>query len=221
MASRLVFVALGDSLTVGYHPPALEGDSPRATPYTRYLAEKAETFLSQEGVNGLQVVFMNRGITGELTADMLGRFQADVVSQNPDVVVVLGGSNDLGWGYEPSMVAENLSEMYGEALANGIEPVSCTVPSVLGFDEGIPPRLELNQLIKNFAIERGIPCVDLFSATCEPLTSRLKQAYSDDGLHLTAEGYRALGETIFSGAVQEIIVRHLGQNAARRTEDSQ
>ena len=213
VAGKLVFIAFGDSLTVGYHPPALSGESPRTTPYTRFLAEKAEGFLNQEGASALHAVFTNKGITGELTSEMLGRFDTDVVSQNPDAVIVLGGSNDLGWGYEPSTVAENLQEMYGNALANDIEPVSCTVPSVRGFDEGIEPRLELNRLIKSCAAEMEIACADLFSATCDQPTNRLKQEYSEDGLHMTSEGYRALGDTIFSEAVRGIILRRLRNNA--------
>jgi lysophospholipase L1-like esterase len=213
VASRLVFVALGDSLTVGYHPPPLNGESPRATPYTRFLAEEVEGFLSREGASGLQVGFMNRGVTGELTSDMLGRFETDVVSQRPDAVIVLGGSNDLGWGYEPSTVAENLQEIYEKARAKGMEPISCTVPSVFGFDEGIEPRLELNRLIKGCSAERGMACVDLFRATCDPPTNRLKQEYSDDGLHMTSAGYRTLGETIFLEAVRGIILRRLGGSA--------
>jgi hypothetical protein len=108
-------------------------------------------------------------------------------------------------------VARNLESMYSEALQHGIQPISCTVPSVLGFDEGIHPRLRLNQLIKNISAALGIACVDLFSATGDS-AGRLRIEYSNDGLHLSPRGYEAMAEAIFSEAVMGIISRRLGDS---------
>ncbi len=207
---KLVLVAFGDSLTVGYHSPTREDEWPQPTPYTRFLKEKTEKMLDHRGALGLRVEFLNRGIVGELTEDMINRFDRDVVGSQPNVVIILGGSNDLGWGFEPPSVARNLAKMYDEALIHGIQPVACTVPSVLGYDEGIQPRLQLNQLIKKYSAERSIICVDLFSATGDSLTGRLKEEYSNDGLHLNPLGYEAMAESIFSGAVSAIVSKRLG-----------
>lgn len=209
-AKTFVFMAFGDSLTVGYQSPTEEDKLPESTPYTGFLKEKTEKLLGQRGAVGPRVEFLNRGIVGELTDDMVDRFDRDVMESQPDSVIILGGSNDLGWGIEPQYVADNLARMYGEALTHGIQPVTCTVPSVLGFDEGIQPRLQLNQLIKGYSAERSIVCVDLFSATADSLTGRLKEDYSNDGLHLSALGYETVAETIFSGAVKGIVSKRLG-----------
>jgi lysophospholipase L1-like esterase len=209
VTERLVFVAFGDSLTVGYQSPTPEDEWPRSTPYTRFLKDKTEKMLAHRAAVSLRVEFVNRGIVGELTEDMVNRFGRDVIEPRPDVVIILGGSNDLGWGLEPQSVASNLIEMYGESLSHGIEPVTCTVPSVLGFDEGIPPRLQLNGLIKKHSAELGIVCVDLFSATCDS-TGRLRKEYSNDGLHLSPLGYEAMAEAMFSEAVSGVVSRHLG-----------
>jgi acyl-CoA thioesterase-1 len=202
-------VAFGDSLTFGYRSPTWEDENPLPTPYTAFLEARAERMLKQIGTSGLVVEFVNRGVVGELTEDMLKRFDRDVVRLRPDVVIVLGGSNDLGWGLDPHIVAKNLVQMVDGALAHGIQPVACTVPSVLGFDEGIHPRLQLNGLIKEYSAERRVVCVDLFSATSDS-AGRLKTDYSNDGLHLSAAGYEAMGEAIFSGAVSGTIRAWLG-----------
>ncbi len=87
--------------------------------------------------------------------------------------------------------------MYEDALSAGIRPVAVTIPSIRGFDEAVPPRLELNKLIENAAAEKKFPCVDLFSPTAEEGVQRLAEAYSNDGLHLTTLGYKKLAELLF------------------------
>lgn len=210
---KLIFVAFGDSLTVGYHSPTREDEWPQPTPYTRFLKEWTERMLKQKAA-ALRVEFLNRGISGELTSDLVGRFDSDVVRIQPAVVIILGGSNDLGWGADPLSVAANLEWMYDEALANGIRPVACMIPSVLGFDEGIAPRLELNRLIGKCAEERKIICIDLFSATGDS-KGRLKEEYSNDGLHLSPSGYEAMAEALFSGAVSRIVAERLTETKSQ------
>jgi len=201
---RLTIVAFGDSLTVGYLSPTGEEEWPQPIPYTRFLRRKTENFLRNSGRSDLEVEFLNRGIVGELTADMVDRFGRDVIEIQPGAVIILGGSNDLGWGMEPLSVVTNLKTMYDEALRNGIRPVSCTVPSVRGFDDGIRPRLQLNDLIKKCSGDRGIVCVDVFAATGDP-AGRLKAEYSNDGLHLNAAGYEVMADAMFSDAVGTMI----------------
>jgi len=203
MKSEVVIVAFGDSLTVGYQSPTLGEEFPRPAPYTEFLDAMTIRF-KQESAIVTRVEFLNRGIVGELTDDMLDRFESDVVRLGPDFVIVLGGSNDLGWGVEPERVAGNLKEMYSGALSHSITPIACTVPSVLGYDEGIPPRIVLNGLIRKYSTDLDFTCVDLFEATSDP-AGRLRKEYSNDGLHMTAEGYERMAEVIFSEAVRSIV----------------
>jgi lysophospholipase L1-like esterase len=212
-----VFVAFGDSLTVGYQSQIRGDEWPQSTPSTEFLKEKTEKMLDQRGAVGLRVEFLNRGVVGELTEDMVKRFDRDVLRSESDAVIILGGSNDLGWEREPQSVARNLTKKYDEAVLHRIQPVSCTVPSVLGFDHGIQPRLQLNQLIKRYSVERSIVCVDLFSATGDSSTGRLKGEYSDDGLHLNPLGYETMAEAIFSGAVSRMVSKRLGEMSDHKT----
>jgi len=173
-----------------------------------------ERLLQDRGKTDFRVEFHNRGVVGELTSDMLNRFQKDVVDLHPDYAIILGGSNDLGWDISPQSILKNLVEMYEEAVKHKIEPIACTVPSILGFDAGMPLRIELNGLIEGYCLMHGLICVDLFTATCDPRTKRLKEEFSNDGLHLNRRGYEAVAEVIFASAVRRIVLTRLGADMA-------
>jgi acyl-CoA thioesterase I len=205
--TKKLIIAFGDSLTVGYQSPTEDEEPPQPVPYTAFLSKKVEALLRKRAA-GFRVELLNQGIVGELTDDMKDRFGQDVLGPRPDAVIILGGSNDLGWGMEPPSVAENLAGMHDEALKNGICPVACTVPSVRGYDEGIQPRLQLNELIKRYSGALGVACVDLFTATADS-AGRLREEYSNDGLHLSPLGYEAMAEAIFSEAVRGMIEGYL------------
>jgi len=188
-------IALGDSLTVGETEFELS-DSDEFASYPKYL----ET-LTEEHLRSLQsdvkVSVLNRGINGDLTSGMLERFSRDVVEEKADYVIILGGANDVGWGFDTAMIAHNLTTMYDAARNKGIGAVACSVPSILGFDELIPPRLHLNRIIRTEAEKRSIAFVDLFTATADPRTNRLSEDYSADGLHLNIKGYQQMGRYMF------------------------
>ncbi|TLY22944.1 MAG: hypothetical protein E6K68_01725, partial [Nitrospirae bacterium] len=82
-----LIVCFGDSLTAGFQSPTAECPDCQETPYGRFLAER----LGDRG----QVQIS--GVCGELTAEMVERFERDVVRHRPAWVVILGGTNDLGW----------------------------------------------------------------------------------------------------------------------------
>ena len=187
MTRPLRIITFGDSLTVGYQSPTAESPKGAATPYGRFL---------QERLGGSAEVLV-RGVNGELTGEMAMRLGTDVLPLRPDYVVILGGTNDLGWGGQPRNVMRNLVTIYERVRGSGAQPVAVTIPSILGFDEAIPPRQTLNRLILEYSRDKPQPAVDLFTATAEPETLRLAEAYSNDGLHMTTEGYRLLGELIY------------------------
>src|SRR5208337_4362493 len=142
-------VALGDSLTVGENEFELS-DSDEVASYPRYLETLAEQHLSNLQLD-LEVNVLNKGICGDLTSGMLERFSKDVVDEKADYVIILGGTNDVGWGFDPTKITHNLTTMYDTAQNGGIVAVAASVPSILGFDELIPPRLTLNRMIRTEA----------------------------------------------------------------------
>lgn len=208
MARAVTFVALGDSLTVGFIPYRLA-----TQPYSQFLKEMTNNFLERLGKSrALEVRLINRGVNGDLTSGMLLRFKRDVIDLNPSHVIVLGGTNDIGWGLPVEDIFANLKRMLETAADNSIQPVACTVPSVLGWDQGIPPRLELNRLLKHLCRAKGTPRADLFESTSDPATKRLRPEYSSDGLHMNEAGYRRIAETLFNEAVKTLLTQALNQD---------
>jgi acyl-CoA thioesterase-1 len=197
-------VALGDSLTVG---ETGFSDSDESASYPKYLGTLAEKHL-RSLKSDAKVNVLNRGINGDLTSGMFERFVRDVVHEKADYVIILGGANDIGWGFDPAMITHNLTAMYDAARIKGILAVGCSVPSILGFDELIPPRLQLNRMIRTEAEKRSIPFVDFFTATADPQTNRLSEDYSADGLHLNTEGYQRMGKYVFDKWLSALLDQH-------------
>ena len=211
MSTVPLIICFGDSLTVGYQSPTPESPELRETSYGAFLQE----------LLGSAARVAVSGTCGELTGEMAMRFRQDVLHHHPAYVVVLGGTNDLGWNARPVDIMRNLLKMYELALAAGVQPVAVTVPSIrLAGEEGkdsvaswgagsgatdgqrweaahIEGRQALNRLISDYSTSRRIACVDLFTATQELRTMRLAAVYSNDGLHLTTEGYRRLATLLY------------------------
>jgi lysophospholipase L1-like esterase len=203
---KILVVAFGDSLTSGYQPPGPGSPLPKSTPYTDPLKKMIDKGL--EKVNKLKLVdvtFYNKGVSGELTSDMLRRLEGDVLSVKPNYTIILGGSNDIGWSVDPSDILDNLVQMYEKSAAANIEVVACTIPSIIGPETYIKPRLELNELISDYCFENELVCVDLFAATADPKTKMLDKRYSSDGLHLNTAGYTKMAEAIFNQAFSRLI----------------
>ena len=198
-------VALGDSLTVGENEFEVS-DSDEYASYPRYLELLAQQHLNRHKPQSDEKVnVVNKGICGELTAGMLERFPRDVVAERANCVIILGGTNDIGWNLDPTTIVRNLGAMYDAALSSGIMPVACTIPSILGFDESIPPRLRLNSTIRTQAEKRSIAFVDLFAPTADPLTNRLSEQYSADGLHLNGKGYERMAQSLFDNWLRALL----------------
>ncbi|UCE63866.1 MAG: hypothetical protein JSU59_01525 [Nitrospirota bacterium] len=207
-------ICFGDSLTVGYQSPTADNPEYRETPYGDYLQY-------QLGQNHWVVI---SGLNGELTTGMVNRFRRDVLEHLPRYVIILGGSNDLGWNRTPSDIFTNLAMMYDQAQAGGITPIAVTVPSfrplqLPDFSEAselprsnraewqmihshIERRLELNGRIQEYCVSKKIPCVDLFSETAEADSKLLALSYSNDGLHLSTAGYKLLADLLWNNVFQ-------------------
>jgi acyl-CoA thioesterase I len=198
MTPSRCIVCFGDSLTAGFQSSTRENPTGRPTPYGDWL---------QELIGSSGQIHVS-GICGEVTGEMVLRFRSDVLSHHPDAAVILGGTNDLGWNAAPREIISNLVKMYEQTLANGGIPISVTVPSVRleGCEESpdaaawladhLGRRRRLNELIRDYAASKHLPCVDLFAATAEPDTGQLAAHYSNDGIHLTSSGYRILAELV-------------------------
>ena len=208
-------VCFGDSLTAGYqtHPGGFGqvADTPPGEFLQQWVGDRAYVDVT--------------GICGEVTADMVKRFPYDVVARAPQVVVILGGTNDLGWNVSPLRIGENLQHMYRQALSANIQPVGVTVPSIgmggkeVGYtfpsetrSSGLLPewvhahlkaRLQLNRMIEEACLTLSMTCLDLFTETAEGSAKLLAQRYSSDGLHFNTAGYEAFARLIWRHVMAE------------------
>jgi lysophospholipase L1-like esterase len=177
---RVVF--MGDSITDSWQEPRFGGFFP-GKPY------------------------VDRGISGQTTPQMLIRFRPDVIALAPKAVVILAGTNDIAGNTGPMTLEDiegNLQSMAELAKANGIRVVMASVLPVsdyghnndgrpLNMTNGRPPAiiLALNVWIKKYAEEHHEVYLDYFSAMVDD-KGFLKNELSQDGLHPNAAGYAVM-----------------------------
>lgn len=150
--------------------------------------------------------YINRGISGQTTPQMLIRFRPDVIAHKPKVVVILAGTNDLAGNTGPTTleaIEDNLKSMADLATVNGIHVVLASVLPVSDYEtrDGKPLTqtvrrppaqiLALNKWLQEFTKTRGYVYLDYFSAMVDE-KGFLKDELSDDGLHPNAQGYAVM-----------------------------
>ena len=205
--TRLVFVALGDSLTRGYVPYASTGPFRHSLPYSDYLDNIVIVEQEKKGLTDLDCVFVNRGIDGDSTRGMLSRLSSEIPPLNPDFVIVWGGINDLFLGRQPSEVMDTLKEIYSKTYEIGAVPIACTLTSVRGASPIVDRIQALNDMVKAHCDLEGVMVADLYAATSD-MEGRLLGWYSSDGAHLNMEGNRVIARTIYSDVIAGIIDEH-------------
>jgi len=143
--------------------------------------------------------YINRGINGQTTSQMLLRFRPDVIELKPKIVVILAGGNDIAENTGPislEMILGNLISMCELAKANNIKVVLCSILPANDFPwkRGMEPadKIEaLNELIRKYTKANDIPYADYFSVMIDEQKG-LKSIYSEDGVHPNKEGYRVM-----------------------------
>ena len=146
--------------------------------------------------------YLNRGIGGQTTAQMLLRFYPDVIALQPKAVIIFGGTNDIAGNLGPvslESVEDNLAAMGDMARANGIKVIMasvtpvCDLPGKAPMTLGRPPEtiVKLNNWIKDYAASHNAVYLDYFSAT-EDDKGLLRPELTEDGLHPTIKGYEIM-----------------------------
>ena len=145
--------------------------------------------------------FVNRGIAGQTTNQILARFLADVVALRPLAVIVLAGSDDLAQGMTPSAIADNLVMMGDVAKAHGVQPIFASVlPAGGEAAKKRTPELvrKVNGWIRDYCIRENFIYVDYFSAMADE-HGMIKAELSDDGVNPNSRGYRVMSPLILDG----------------------
>ena len=154
--------------------------------------------------------YINRGISGQTTPQMLIRFRPDVLQLHPDVVVILAGVNDIAGNTGPAsneQIFGNIISMVELAKANGIKVILCSVLPANNFywrpnNKAAQTIIQLNQMIQLYAEENNIPYVDYHTAMTDSKNG-LPIEFSEDGVHPNLNGYQTM-QPLLEKAVQKL-----------------
>jgi len=151
--------------------------------------------------------YLNRGIGGQTTSQMLLRFQPDVIALQPDVVVILAGTNDIAGTSGPmslGTVEQNLATMAELAKLHRIRVVLASILPVsddkkdpegrplLRTQDRPPAKIRaLNAWMQDYALRNGHVYLDYYSAAVDG-SGLLKAELNNDGLHPNAAGYAVM-----------------------------
>jgi lysophospholipase L1-like esterase len=150
--------------------------------------------------------YVDRGISGQTTPQMLIRFQPDVLALRPSVVVILAGTNDIAGNTGPmtlEAIEDNLASMAELAHAHGVRVVLASLLPVSDYEQRDgkpinqtarrPPEKirALNEWMKSYAAAHGAVYLDYYAATVDE-RGFLKDELSEDGLHPNAKGYEVM-----------------------------
>ena len=153
--------------------------------------------------------YINRGISGQTTPQMLVRFQPDVIALKPKVVVILAGTNDIAGNTGPmslEAIENNYKAMAELAKANGIKVVFASVLPISDYNKNAQGQqivrsvqrkpeqiLALNKWLKDYASANKHGYLDYFTATVDD-KGFLKAELANDGLHPHAGGYKIMAQ---------------------------
>lgn len=146
--------------------------------------------------------YVGRGIGGQVTPQMLARFQRDVVDLKPKVVLILAGTNDIARNQGPislENIVGNIQSMCEIAKAHKIKPVICSILPAAEYGwrkeiENVGDKIiEVNKMLKDYAKKNKIAYLDYHSKMVDERKG-LPLNYSKDGVHPTAEGYAVMEE---------------------------
>lgn len=147
--------------------------------------------------------YINRGISGQTSPQMLVRFRADVIALQPTIVVILAGVNDIAGNTGPStleMIANNIFSMVELAKAHQIKVILCSVLPATKFHwntKTYPTEkiIKLNILLKKYAEDNQIYYLDYYSAMVDEQKG-MRAELADDGLHPNKKGYEIMAPLI-------------------------
>lgn len=155
--------------------------------------------------------YINRGISGQTTSQMLERFNQDVISLKPTVVVILGGINDIAQNNGPVTLEQtfkNISAMAELAKKNKIKVILSSVLPAFDFywRPGLLPApkiKKLNAMIKSYCLRNKLSYVDYYSAMVDE-RGGLQKNFSEDGVHPNVAGYKKM-EPLIEKAIKTTI----------------
>jgi len=161
--------------------------------------------------------FVNRGISGQIASQMLGRMKADVTDLRPAAVVILAGTNDLARGIPLTAIEDDYVMLADLAIAGRVKVIFASLLPVSDYHKDADPSYErtpshppvyikaLNDWLKSFCAQRGYVYLDYYPALVDT-QGQLAADVSDDGLHPNAKGYRLMAPLLLTAANKAVSV---------------
>ena len=141
--------------------------------------------------------FVNRGIGGQTSPQMLLRFKQDAIHLNPNMVVINAGTNDIAENTGPSnqeMIIDNITSMAEICIKNNIDVALSTILPVFKYSWNeniinVPEKISsINKILKKYSENNNIQFIDYYSSLVNN-NKGMKSSYANDGVHPTREGY--------------------------------
>jgi lysophospholipase L1-like esterase len=156
----------------------------------------------------LKINVINSGIGGDTSGGLLSRFYPGVVQYHPDVVLIMGGTNDLWWDLDIKMILANIFAMTCQAEHHDIVPlVGLPVPIIVekaceqefaapesGYDRCAEKLAALAKTLARAAQQNDIACLDFYHPFCDKSGKAIGKYFLDDGLHPNEAGHRLMAE---------------------------
>lgn len=153
--------------------------------------------------NELNIEVINKGIGGDTTGGLLSRFYIDVVQEQPKIVFIMGGTNDLWWDLEINMIQANVFAMACQARYYNIAPVVCTplplcmekiqakdmMPPLNGYEKFEVKMAQLVRALSDSAEQSDILCLNFYQTFMDHSGNVAGNYFQEDGLHPNQAGH--------------------------------
>ncbi|WP_395054389.1 GDSL-type esterase/lipase family protein [Flavobacterium sp.] len=164
-----------------------------------FIGDSITEFWKNYDIELFKTNFVNRGISGQTTKEILHRFTQDVLNLKPKIVVILAGVNDIAENFgaiSNQNIFENIVSMIDMAKSSKIEVILCSIlpANKFSWKPKITPAekiIELNKMLKLYSEVNRITYVDYYNTMIDN-EKGLNKKYSDDGVHPNNEGYKIM-----------------------------
>lgn len=197
-------------------------------PRVVFLGDSITDFWRLKEYYGSERDFVNRGISGQITGQMLGRMKADVTDLQPSSVLILAGTNDIARSIPLSTIEGNLTMICDLADAHKIKVILATVLPVSDYHkDAAHPNYEmtrfrppdqiraLNIWMRTFCGQRNYTFLDYYSEMVDA-SGQMKPDLADDGLHPNSTGYRIMAPLALTAVDKTVVIQPVQQKPKRR-----
>ena len=156
----------------------------------------------------LNIDVINSGIGGDTTGGLLGRFYTEVVQHHPDLVIIMGGTNDLWWGLDLKLIQANIFTMVCQAVHHEIMPLIALPPPMVvekaklqdfgapegGYQHCVEQMAVLVKALDLAAGQNEIICLDFHCPFTDNTGKPLEKYFLEDGLHPNEAAHRLMAD---------------------------